>query len=45
MIPGMASPVEEALSCFGRMNDDAINIAEAALMLAAIDCPDAPLDA
>ena len=44
MMPGMTSPVEEALRRVGRMNDDAIDIAEAGLMLAAIDCPDAPLD-
>ena len=36
--------VEEALRCVGRMNDDAIDLAEAALMLAAFDRPDAPVD-
>jgi regulator of sirC expression with transglutaminase-like and TPR domain len=37
--------VEEALRCVGRMNDDAIDLAEAALMLAAFDRPDAPVAA
>ena len=37
--------VEEGLRCVGRMNDDAIDLAEAALMLAAFDRPDAPVAA
>ena len=37
--------VEAALRGVGRMNDDAIDLAEAALMLAALDRPDAPVDA
>ncbi len=37
--------VEAALRCVGRMNDDAIDLAEAALMLAALDRPDVPVDA
>ena len=37
--------VEEALRRVGRMNDAAIDLAEAALMLAAFDRPDAAVDA
>ncbi len=37
--------IEEALRCVGRVNDAAIDLAEAALMLAAFDRPGAPLDA
>ncbi len=36
--------VEEALRGVGRVNDAAIDLAEAALMLAAFDRPDAPID-
>ncbi len=47
MMHGMTTPVEieEALRCVGRMNDAAIDLAEAALMLAAFDRPGAPVDA
>ncbi len=37
--------IEEALRCVGRVNDAAIDLAEAALMLAAFDRPGAPVDA
>ncbi len=37
--------VEETLRCVGHMNDAAIDLAEAALMLAAFDRPGAPVDA
>ena len=47
MMHGMTTPaeVEEALRCVGRLNDAAIDLAEAALMLAAFDRPGAPIDA
>ena len=47
MMHGMTTPaeVEEALRCVGRLNDAAIDLAEAALMLAAFDRPGASVDA